>query len=146
MPSGASTSTGWLKPERQLERVVALGAGAIADADDLEVLAEALAHADDHVVDQRAGQPVQGTALALVVGPLDERATPSSLRTVMPLGELVRSRVPLGPLTVTDRAAMETSTPEGTGMGALPMRDMAAPTRRSRGPRRRRGACEPRGR
>src|SRR5918912_3996949 len=31
---------------------------------------------------------------------------------------------PLGPLTVTCRPSIETSTPLGTGMGILPMRDM----------------------
>ena len=34
--------------------------GSVADAVDRERLAEALGHADDHVVDQRAGQAVQG--------------------------------------------------------------------------------------
>ena len=34
--------------------------GSVADAVDLERLAEALGHADDHIVDQRAGQAVQG--------------------------------------------------------------------------------------
>src|SRR5919202_6836136 len=31
---------------------------------------------------------------------------------------------PLGPLTVTCRPSIETSTPLGTGMGSFPMRDM----------------------
>jgi hypothetical protein len=30
----------------------------------------------------------------------------------------------LGPLTVTRRSSIETSTPDGTAMGSLPMRDM----------------------
>src|SRR5437870_4591990 len=34
-------------------------------------------------------------------------------------------RVPLGPLTVTVGPSMVTSTPEGTGTGSLPMRDIA---------------------
>ena len=59
--------------EGQLERVRALGLGAVADADDLELLAEAVGDADDHVVDEAAGQPVQGAVLALVVGALDEQ-------------------------------------------------------------------------
>src|SRR6476646_943758 len=33
--------------------------GAVADAGDLEALAIAVGHADDHVVDQRPGQPVE---------------------------------------------------------------------------------------
>ena len=53
-------------------RPVALRRGAVADADDLELLREALGDADDHVVDQRAGEAVQRTVLALVVGTLDE--------------------------------------------------------------------------
>src|SRR6478735_4930706 len=49
--------------------------------------------------------------------------SPASLRTVMAPG-MVRLRVPLGPFTVTSAPLMVTSTPEGTEMGALPMRDM----------------------
>ena len=44
------------------------GGGAVADADDLELLGEALGHAGDHVGDERAGEAVQRTVLALVVG------------------------------------------------------------------------------
>src|SRR3712207_374075 len=55
--------------ELQLRR--ALGEHAVADADDLEALLVALGHPDHHVVDQRAGQPVQGPAEPLVVGALD---------------------------------------------------------------------------
>ena len=58
--------------ERELELGRALGGGAVADADDLEVLAEAVGHADDHVVDERADEAVHGPVLALVVGALDE--------------------------------------------------------------------------
>ena len=58
--------------ERQLEASLPWQRGAVADADDLELLAEAVGDADDHVVDQRADQAVQGPVLALVVGPLDE--------------------------------------------------------------------------
>ena len=72
MPSGASTLTGWLKPSASSSLFVALGRGAVADADDVEVLAEAVGDTDDHVVDERAGQAVQGPVLALVVGALDE--------------------------------------------------------------------------
>ena len=58
--------------ERQLDGVVALRGGAIADADDLELLREALRHTEDHVVHQRAGQAVLRPVLALVVGTLDQ--------------------------------------------------------------------------
>ena len=89
--------------ERELEGVAALGAGSVADAEDLEFLGEALGHTDDHVLDQGAGQTVQGLARAGVVGPLDGRR-PSSVATVMPPGS-VWSSVPFEPLTVTLRAA-----------------------------------------
>src|SRR3954471_3494345 len=36
----------------------------------------------------------------------------------------VCDRVPLGPLTVTRASSIATSTPDGTAMGSLPMRDM----------------------
>src|SRR5689334_2740653 len=36
-------------------------------------------------------------------------------------------RVPLGPFTVTRRSSTATSTPEGTEMGSLPMRDISPP-------------------
>src|SRR5919112_4378756 len=48
---------------------------------------------------------------------------PSSWATVIG-GATVWIRVPLGPLTVTRRSSSATSTPAGTGMGSLPMRDM----------------------
>ena len=54
-------------------RVGALGLGAVADADDLELLAEAVGDADDHVVDEAAGEAVEGAVVALVVGPGDEQ-------------------------------------------------------------------------
>ena len=59
--------------ERQVELVGPCGVGAVADADDLELLGEAVGDADDHVVHQRAGQAVQRAVLALVVGTLDEQ-------------------------------------------------------------------------
>ena len=59
--------------EGEAELVGALGLGAVADADDLELLAEAVGDADDHVVDEGAGEAVQGAVVALVVGPLDEQ-------------------------------------------------------------------------
>src|SRR6202007_2645501 len=46
-------------------------AGLVADTLDLEALLVALADAPNHVGDQAAGQAVQGSALAVVVGPGD---------------------------------------------------------------------------
>ena len=63
--------TGWLNPSARRSLFGADGLGAVADADDLELLGEAVGDTDDHVVDQRAGQAVQRAVLALVVGPLD---------------------------------------------------------------------------
>src|SRR5580692_346829 len=84
MPSGASTRTGWEKPSASSS---ALGPGAMAHTDDLELLGEALGHARDHVGDERARQAVQRTVTALVVGPADlERV--AFLRDGDPLGEL----------------------------------------------------------
>ena len=39
---------------------------------------------------------------------------------------MVRDSVPFGPLTVTVRPSMVTSTPVGTGTGSFPMRDIDA--------------------
>ena len=104
-PSGASTITGWLKPRASSIWSAPLGDGPVADADDLEVLVEAVGDADDHVVDQAAGQAVQGPVLALVVGALDQQG-----RVLLADGDLAghgaRQSVPLGPLTVTCRSAM----------------------------------------
>jgi hypothetical protein len=61
------------EPEGQLYAVGALGRGAIADADDLQLLGEPSRDADHHVVDQRPGQTVQGAVLPLVVRPLHEQ-------------------------------------------------------------------------
>jgi hypothetical protein len=95
MPSGALTSTGWLKPRFQLERSDP-GPGAVADADDLELLAEAVGDADDHVVDQAAREAVQGPGLALVVGALHHERV-AVWRTVMVVrGSRVRE-CPWGP-------------------------------------------------
>ena len=49
----------------------AFGDRTVANADDLEVLRKTGGHPNDHVVDQSAGQPVQGTVAPLVVGPFD---------------------------------------------------------------------------
>src|SRR3712207_1284272 len=49
---------------------------------------------------------------------------PSSSRPTVIGDATVWLRVPLGPLTVTWASSNATSTPDGTGMGSLPMRDM----------------------
>ena len=99
MPSGASTTTGWLKPSERSSFFGALGAGPVADADDVELLAEAVGHADDHVVDERADEAVQRPVLTLVVGALDEQ-----LAVGLADGDRAGDpgwSWPLGPLTVT---------------------------------------------
>src|SRR5262245_6774330 len=58
----------WVREaELQLELRRALGDGAVADADDLELPGEAGRHAGDHVRDERASEAVEGAVLALVV-------------------------------------------------------------------------------
>src|SRR3954464_10322676 len=52
-------------------------------------------------------------------------SVPSSRLTVMS-GWRARLSVPFGPLTVTLRPLIVTSTPDGTGMGRRPMRDMSS--------------------
>src|SRR5690348_8454676 len=49
---------------------------------------------------------------------------PSSARSTVMGATTVWVRVPLGPFTVTRRSSSVTSTPDGTGMGSLPMRDI----------------------
>src|SRR4051794_26316660 len=50
-------------------------------------------------------------------------STPSFFSTVM--GAVTEcDKVPLGPLTVTRASSMATSTPDGTSIGSLPIRDM----------------------
>src|SRR4029453_3935539 len=57
--------------ERELDRGTLLG-DAVTGADDLEALGVALRDADDLVRDEGAGEAVQRTRLALVVGARDE--------------------------------------------------------------------------
>jgi hypothetical protein len=73
MPSGASMSTGWLNPRASAAGWGPEGLGAVAHADDLELLGEPVGHTDDHVAHQRAGEAVQRTVLPLVVGALDQQ-------------------------------------------------------------------------
>ena len=72
MPSGACDLDGVAEAEREVDGCLARGSGAVADADDLELLGEAVGHADDHVVDQRAHETVHGPVLPFVVGTLDD--------------------------------------------------------------------------
>ena len=53
-------------------KVGALEGGTVADADQLERLDVPLGDTDDHVVDERTGQAVQRTVLALVIRALDD--------------------------------------------------------------------------
>ena len=82
--------------ERELDLAVALRRGAVADADDLELLAEAVGDADDHVVDERAGEAVQRPVLALVVGALDEERA-AVLAHGDRAGDVARRACPSGP-------------------------------------------------
>src|SRR3978361_1938795 len=50
---------------------------------------------------------------------------PSSARVMVIGAAPLWLRVPLGPFTVTRRSSTATSTPDGTVMGSLPMRDIA---------------------
>src|SRR5690242_10107686 len=52
-------------------------------------------------------------------------STPSSARATVIGSATVWLRVPFGPLTVTTLSSSATSTPDGTGTGSLPMRDIA---------------------
>src|SRR6266550_6392005 len=59
-PLGGIDVDGVGEAEGQFDLVGALGRGPVADADDLEVAGETVGDADDHVVDQGAGEPVEG--------------------------------------------------------------------------------------
>src|SRR6186997_1936570 len=52
--------------------------------------------------------------------------TPSSPFSTTMGAATVWLKVPFGPLTVTTGPSIVTSTPEGTGTGSLPMRDMSS--------------------
>src|SRR5579859_3627021 len=59
--------------EGQLDLAGRPGDGTVADADDLEVLPEPGGHPEHHVVDEAAGETVQGAVLPLVVRSLDQQ-------------------------------------------------------------------------
>ena len=73
--------------EREVDLRRALSRRPVTDADDLEVLAKALGDAHDHVVDERAGEPVEGPVHALVARALDEQH-----RSVLADGDVGRQR------------------------------------------------------
>src|SRR3954467_90209 len=52
---------------------------------------------------------------------------PSSARPTVIGAATLWLRLPLGPFTVTSLSASVTSTPDGTAMGSLPIRDMLLP-------------------
>ena len=58
--------------ERELERARALGGGAVADADDLELLGKPSVTPTTMLLTSERIEAVQGPVLALVVGTLDE--------------------------------------------------------------------------
>ena len=114
---------GVAEAEGQFELVGALGRGPVADAHDVEVLAEPVGDADDHVVDQRAAQAVQGPVLPLVVG-----AFHHELVAVAADGDLAGQAALELALRALDRdvAAVDGHLDAaGTGMGDRPMRDMS---------------------
>src|SRR3954453_22838307 len=52
------------------------------------------------------------------------RIEPSSARSIVMGSTRVWFSVPFGPFTVTSRPEIVTSTPDGTGMGIFPIRDI----------------------
>src|SRR4051812_1103910 len=110
--------------ELELQLGRALGQDAVADADDLEPLLVAVGHADDHVVDEGAGQAVQGPADSLVVGAPDVEDAGVTLLDDDRGGHGVAQ----GALGTLDRhhVAVDLDVHAGrTGTGSLPMRDIA---------------------
>ncbi len=80
------------------DQLAALLCAAVANALDLQVLAEAFGNTDDHVVDEGAGQAMQTTCLLLVDGRVTRISLPSTLTVIW--GWNLECRVPFGPLTV----------------------------------------------
>ena len=58
---------GMAESQLHLECVFALCLGAVTNADDFELLLEALANANDHVANQRSTETMHGLALATVI-------------------------------------------------------------------------------
>src|SRR5215218_131710 len=84
--------------ELQVDAARPRGGGAVADADDLQLLGEALRHARHHVGDQRTGETVQRAVLALVVG-----TTHEELVALTGDGDVDGRVVLEGPLRTLDR-------------------------------------------
>ena len=96
---GRVDGDGVREAEGELDRV-ALLRDAVTGSDDLEALGVALGDTDDLVGDEGAGQAVQRTRLALVVGTGDEQ--PGPLRSLTSMGlATVSASSPFGPLTAT---------------------------------------------
>ena len=76
----------------------ALERGAVADADELELLLEALLDAFDHVVDERTGETVEALGLAGVIRTRTIISSPS--RAMVIIGLKLRVSSPFGPFTV----------------------------------------------
>ena len=73
---------------------------AIADTLDLQVAGVALGDADDHVVDERAGQAVELARALLIVRTLDAQLPIVGDHGTSSAGVRSRSSVPLGPFTL----------------------------------------------
>ena len=127
--------------EAEQELLADLG-GAVADADDLEALAEAVGHADDHVVDERAGQAVE-----LLVR---SSAPSAGVTTIVPSSRSSACRGGSSRLSVALRA-LDRDAPAvdrdvdagGNGDGKTTDSRHRRPTRRTPGLRRRAGPCWP---
>lgn len=117
---GSLDDHGVREAQGELE-VLALLLHAVTDAGELELLLEALGNANNHVVDESAGEAVAGTGLTLVVG------TGNGEDVVLDVdSELLKDiqlELPLGPLTTTLLPLTATSTPAGIWTGLLPIRD-----------------------
>ena len=113
-----------------------LDRGLVADADDVELLGEALGHALDGVLGQGPGQAVEGPLLALVVRALAGRARRPPGRRRSPAAP-ASPACPWAPGPRGRARATWTFTSLGTAMTLRPTRDMAwLLTRRCRGSRR----------
>src|SRR3546814_17281977 len=79
---GGVDGHGMAEAKREVDLGVALRSGAVADADDLELLGELLVHAHDPVAHERADEAVPGPVLPLVVRALPKPllARPEELR------------------------------------------------------------------
>src|SRR5262249_40416901 len=108
----------------------------------LDLLLEAVSGADDHVVHEAAGEPVQRPALALVVGPLHDEGV-----AVLAHSDGARDGArQLAPRALHADGAVDDGDVDAArnGDGCLPDSTHPTLTTRSRGPRRRPGARAPR--